>query len=348
MKLIIAASQGKPKGNKTKKTRKIDCTCRNCLPNLPHLPQLTDSQPHKASRKATKTNKQNQKPQNRLHLPNLPAAIDWLAAAQGKRKGSKKSKIDCTCGNCLPNLPQLTDSQLHKESRTATKNKQTKHKTAKSIAPTEPAAIACQTCRTCRNWLTRSRTRKAERQQKTNKQNTKPQNRLHLPSLPQLPAKPAAPAAIDWPAAAQGKTPQNRLHMPNLPQLPAEPAASAAHCCIFVLTWRMPQYDIETLLQLLHFPQTEIPHRPRQIHCTVASGKRPQNTERNKNGWKWWTDSSQRYQVMNRNQCNVAYIKHDASVQSQAREQRTHEQNWEQRTASTGTRIVLQRNASAW
>jgi hypothetical protein len=56
--------------------------------------------------------------------PAAPAVIDWLTAVQGKPKGNK--------------------------------NKQTKPRTAKSIAPTEPAAIAC---RTCRNRLTRCRTR---------------------------------------------------------------------------------------------------------------------------------------------------------------------------------------------
>jgi hypothetical protein len=132
----LTDSQPHKASRKETKNRKIDCTCRNCLPNLP---QLTDSQPHKASPKATE-----RKPQNRLHLPQLPAkpaAIDWLAAAQGKPKDNKKKpknrKIDCTCHtcrNCLPNLPhlpQLTAPLPHKANH---------------------RKIDC-TCRTCRNCL---------------------------------------------------------------------------------------------------------------------------------------------------------------------------------------------------
>jgi hypothetical protein len=134
----LTDSQPHKASRKATKNHNIDCTCRNCLSNLP---QLTDSQPHKASRKATK------KTQHWLHLPQLPAkpaAIDWLAAAQGKPKDNKNKqtkpknrKIDCTyriCRNCLPklpHLPQLTDPLPHKANH---------HK------------IDC-TCRTCRNCL---------------------------------------------------------------------------------------------------------------------------------------------------------------------------------------------------
>jgi hypothetical protein len=54
----------------------------------------------------------------RIYLPAATAAIDWFAVAQGKPKGKKNLNTDCTCRNCLP---QLTDSQPHKASWKATK-----------------------------------------------------------------------------------------------------------------------------------------------------------------------------------------------------------------------------------